>query len=248
MHEDHTTVFPFFHYGYKEDEHLVATAVFLHRTTRSVETTLTPFYSFSTTRNKATSLEAVGPVVPLYFRYRDKDIHKSSVALLPLYYHSSSPRGVDWLTPLFGRFEEYGVSRTYWTLPTLLVSTDTHGWEGDLLPLAFIGRSDQSAHAVLAPLLWDFATPKGRMTIAAPLYVRLADSTDDSITQVTGNTLYMQKRVAGGIDWQFHVVPVVSYGGMPNGHWWNFLYGLAGYTHDTDGTKTVRAFWLPIKG
>ena len=33
---------------------------------------------------------------------------------------------------------------------------------------------------------------------------------------------------------------------MPNGHWWNFLYGLAGFTHDSDGSETVRAFWLPI--
>jgi hypothetical protein len=52
--------------------------------------------------------------------------------------------------------------------------------------------------------------------------------------------------VAGGIDWQFHVIPLVSYGGVPNGHWWNFMFGLAGYTHDSDGSETVRAFWLPI--
>ena len=42
-------------------------------------------------------------------------------------------------------------------------------------------------------------------------------------------------------------MPLVSYGAMPKGHWWNFLFGFAGYTHDTDGSKTVRALWIPIK-
>ncbi|MGO8997514.1 MAG: hypothetical protein ACLQVI_29715 [Polyangiaceae bacterium] len=246
VHEDHLTVFPIFHTGYKEDETLFATAVYLHRTTPTVETTLTPFYSFSTTRNQSTRLTAIGPVIPLFLHYHDRDIGKTSVALIPFYYHSRSPRGVDWLTPLFGRFEDYGVSHTYWVAPTLLFSSDAHGWEGDFLPITFFGRSDQNTHAVVAPVFWDFATPKGRTTIAAPLYVRLADTTDDSILQVTGNTVYIQKRVAGGIDWQFHVVPLVSYGGMPKGHWWNFMYGLVGYTHDTDGSETVRALWLPI--
>ena len=244
--EEHTTVFPFFHIGHKEDETLFASPLYLRRKTRSVDTMLTLFYSHATTRNGSTSLTAAGPILPLYWRYRDVDIDKSSFALVPLWYTSDSPRGHDWLTPFFGKFEEYGVSRTYWAIPTFLFSTDTHGWEGDFLPVAFFGRSDQKTHAVIAPVLWDFATPKGRTTIVVPLYVRLADSTDDSIIQVTGNTVYIQKRVAGGIDWQFHVVPLVSYGAMPQGHWWNFLYGLTGYTHDSDGSKTMRLFWLPI--
>jgi hypothetical protein len=245
--EEHTTVFPLFHLGHKEDEHLVATALYLRRTTKSVDTMLTPFVSYSTTRNGATNLRAIGPIVPLFWQYRDRDVNTSSVGLAPLFYHSTSPRGVDFLTPLFGRFEEYGVSKTYWVAPTLLFSSDTHGWEGDVLPLAFFGRSDKASHAVLAPVFWDFASPKGRTTVVLPLHVRLADATDDSITQVTGNTVYLQKRVAGGIDWQFHVVPLVSYGGMPHGHWWNFLYGLVGYSHETDGTETLRALWLPIQ-
>jgi hypothetical protein len=245
--EEHTTLFPLFHYGHKEDEHLFASALYLRRTTKSVDTMLTPFASYSTTRNGATRLRAIGPIVPLFWQYRDFDVHQSAIALLPFYFHSDSPRGVSFLTPLFGRFEEYGVSKTYWALPTLLISSDAHGWEGDFLPLAFFGRSDQSSHAVIAPILWDFATPKGRTTVVLPLHVRLADSTDDSITQVTGNTVYLQKRVAGGIDWQFHVVPLLSYGAMPHGHWWNFLFGLAGYSHESDGSETVRAFWLPIQ-
>ncbi len=248
--ESHTTLFPLFHYGFKDDEKHEALFVipgYLRRTTTAVDTMLTPLFSHSSTRNGSTQLYAVGPVLPLIWSYRDKDIDQTSFAVLPLVYHSHSPLGTDWLTPLAGRFVTYGVSRTYWVFPTFVLANDTHGWESDLLPFAFVGRSDKSSHAVLAPIFWDFASPKGRTTIGAPLYWRFADSTDDSVTQVAANTVYLQKRVAGGIDWQFHVIPLVSYGGVPRGHWWNFLFGLAGYSHDTDGTQTVRALWIPIK-
>ena len=147
---------------------------------------------------------------------------------------------------MFGRFEDYGVSRTYWALPTILVSLDQHGWETDVLPLAWVGRGEGTSHEVLAPIFWDFATKKGRSTAIVPLYWRFADSTDDSITSVAGNLLYMQKRVAGGLDTQFHVIPVFSYGTVPRGHWWNVLFGLAGYSHATDGTETTRILWIPI--
>ena len=248
--ESHTTLFPLFHYGFTDDEKhetLFAVPGYLRRTTTTTDTLLSPFASHASTRNGATQLYALGPVLPIIWSYRDKDIDQTTFAVLPLIYHSHSPLGTDWLTPLFGRFVNYGVSRTYWAFPSFVLSNDTHGWESDLFPIAFIGRSDKDTHAVLAPIFWDFASPKGRTTIAAPVYWRFADSTDDSITQVAGNTLYMQKRVAGGLDWQFHVLPFVSYGGVPRGHWWNFLFGLAGYSHDTDGTRTLRAFWIPIK-
>jgi hypothetical protein len=248
--ESHTTLFPFFHYGWADDEKhetLFAVPGYMRRTTTTTDTMLTPLFSHATTRNGSTSLTAVGPIVPLLWYYRDKDINQTTWAGLPLIYHSQSPRGTDWLTPLFGRFEDYGVSRTYWVLPSFVVSNDVHGWSTDLFPLAFVGRNEKATHAVLAPVFWDFANPKGRTTITFPVYWRFADTTDDSITEVAANTVYIQKRVAGGIEWQFHVVPFVSYGEMPNGHWWNFLFGMAGFTHDTDGSKTVRVFWIPIK-
>jgi hypothetical protein len=252
--ESHTTVFPLFHYGWKDDEthaSLLVVPGYLHRRFKGTDTTLTPLISTSTTRNGSTSLLAVGPVLPLVWNYHDRDIDQHTWATLPFFYHSSSPQGLDWLTPVFGRFENYGVSRTYWTFPTIVVSLDTHGWESDVYPFAFVGRSEtpteRKSHAVLAPIFWDFASDKGRATVVAPLYWRFADSTDDSVTQIAGNLIYLQKRVAGGIDWQFHVAPFVSYGEVPHGHWWNFLFGLAGYSHDTNGEEHVRIFWIPIK-
>ena len=161
------------------------------------------------------------------------------------YYGSSSPKGTTFLLPLFGRFETYNVSRTYWVFPNLTVSRDLDGWETDLHPLIYIGRDKSSSHTVLAPIFWDFANPKSRTTIGFPVYWRFADTEAGTITQITGNTLYREKRAPGGTDWQFHLLPLFSYGQSPQGHWWNVLFGLAGY--DRDGaTSKIKAFWIPI--
>ena len=42
-----------------------------------------------------------------------------------------------------------------------------------------------------------------------------------------------------------HVFPAFSYGETPNGHWWNVLYGLAGYTRRGDFAQ-IRTLWIPI--
>jgi hypothetical protein len=77
------------------------------------------------------------------------------------------------------------------------------------------------------------------------VYWRFAESQNNSVTQVAGNTLYMQKRVPGGLDWQFHLLPLFSYGESPTGYFWNVLFGLAGYTRD-GARATVRALWIPF--
>jgi hypothetical protein len=243
--EDHTTLFPLFHYGYSPDKSLFILPGYLRRVTRTADTMLTPFYSRAETRNGATSLTAVGPVVPIVWNYRDSDLGVHAWALAPLFYTSDSPAGHDWLTPLIGRFESYGESRTWWVFPTLTFSTDRHGWENDLHPLLYVGRNDNSTHTVVAPIFWDFANPKGRTTIGFPIYWRFADSGDDSVTQLAANTLYIQKRVAGGRDWQFHLLPVFSYGESPAGYFWNVLFGLAGYSRD-GARSQVRALWIPF--
>ena len=72
--EEHTTLFPFFHYGYSEDESLFVLPGYLRRTTKTVDTMLSLVYSHATTRSGATSMTAAGPIVPLWFDYHDKDI------------------------------------------------------------------------------------------------------------------------------------------------------------------------------
>ncbi len=243
--ESHTTLFPFFHYGTSDDETLFILPGYLRRVTKTVDTMVTPFYSHSETRSGATSLSVAGPLLPLYYHYTDRDTGLRTWFVAPLFMQSSSPEERAFLTPLMGRFETYGVSRTWWFLPTAVVSTDQHGWEADLHPIFYTGRSDQSSHTVLAPVLWDFASPERRTTIVAPLFWRFQDNTDSSITQVAGNTLYLQKRVVGGIDWQFHLLPLFSYGEDPQGYFWNVLFGLAGYQREGSYSR-IRAFWIPI--
>ena len=77
-----------------------------------------------------------------------------------------------------------------------------------------------------------------------PLFFRFAD--DNTVSQVALNTYYHSKKVSGGSEWEFHFFPIFSYGQSPTGHWWNVLYGLAGYTQEGTMTK-MRALYVPIK-
>ena len=134
---------------------------YLRRVTRSSDTMITPFFTLATTRNKSTSLTMVGPIVPIYYRSTDIDIGYSATGIFPFFYNSSSPTGRTFATPLFARSESYNVSRTNWFFPTIVTSTDTKGWEVDIHPIVYLGRSERSTHTVLAPILWDFASPEG---------------------------------------------------------------------------------------
>lgn len=243
--ESHTTLFPLFHYGYSPDKSLFVIPGYLRRVTKTTDTLLTPFYSHLTTRKNSTSTTFAGPLVPIYYRDRDFDIGYSALGIFPFYYGSSSPKGRALLTPLFARIEDYNVSRKYWVFPNLTYTRDLGGWETDIHPIVYVGRDQSSSHTVVAPVFWDFANPKGRTTIGFPLYWRFADTTDGTVTQVAANTLYRERKVPGGTDWQFHLLPLFSYGQSPTGYWWNVLFGLAGY--DKDGaTSKIKALWLPI--
>jgi len=244
--EHHTTLFPLFHYGKTDDSSLFVVPGYLRRVNPVSDTMLTPFYSYAATRKDSARFTAMGPILPLFFNYTDRDIGLHAWAVAPFYYQSHSPKGHDFLTPLFGKFETTGISRTWWAFPSFTVTTDLHGWESDLHPLVYLGRSDRSSHTVFAPVFWDFANPRGRTTVGFPLYWRFADTSDDSVTQVAGNTLYMQKKAVGGTDWQFHLLPLFSYGQDPTGHFWNLLFGLAGYQRSGEYAR-IKAFWIPIQ-
>jgi hypothetical protein len=247
VNEEHTTLFPLFHYGRTPDTSLFILPGYYRRVTRDADTLLSLVYSHAETHHGATSFTAVGPGVPLVFDYHDRDLGSHAWAVAPLFYTSDSSIGHDWLTPLVGRFQTYGESTTWWVFPTLTLNSSTHGWEGALHPLVYLGRSDDSVHTVIAPFFWDFANPKGRTTVGFPIYWRFTDGQNDSVIQVAANTLYTQKRVAGGIDWEFHLLPLFSYGEDPGGYFWNVLLGLAGYSRHGTSTQ-VRALWIPLNG
>jgi hypothetical protein len=243
--ERHTTLFPLFHYGYTEDTSLLVLPGYMRRKTASSDTMLTPFFSRATTRNGSTRFNAVGPVVPLFMNYADADTGLKWTSIMPFFFHSESPRGYTWITPLAAHARSYGESRTTWVFPTVVTSSDTKGWETDIHPLVYLGRSGTSAHNVIAPLYWDFKGQGGRSTVGFPFFWRFADYDTGSVTQVAGNTLYLERRVRGGTDWSFHILPLFSYGREPEGYFWNVLFGLAGYTRRGPDAY-VRALWIPF--
>lgn len=243
--EFHYTLFPFFHYGRSPEQSLFIIPGYLRRVTKSVDTLITPLFTHSTTRNNSTSLTMVGPVFPLYYRKTDIDVGYSAFGLFPFYYGSHSPKHTTFAIPLFARSEEYNVSRTFWFFPNVVYDRSITGWEVDVHPIVYVGREKKDTHTVLAPIFWDFASPKGRTTIGFPLYWRFADTADGSVTQIAANTLYREKKAVGGTDWQFHLLPLFSYGQSPQGSWSNLLFGLLGYDHDGPVTK-VKFLWIPI--
>ncbi len=244
--ETSRTLFPFFSYAQSDERTRLILPGYYRKTTPTADTMITPFFAHATSRSGSTELTTAGPLVPMYWKYTDKDLAYSSFGIFPFWWSGAGPAGDAYFTPLFAKSETYGVSRTYWAFPNIVVQKDAKGWETDLHPLVYLGRTTESSHTVIAPIFWDFDNKKSRTTVGVPAFVRYADHTDDSVVQVAGNTLYMEKRVAGGKDWQFHVLPVFSYGENPSGYFWKVLFGLAGYTQEGP-TSTVHALWIPFQ-
>jgi hypothetical protein len=237
--EDHYTLFPFVHYGYEGTSHLLVTPLFVSARGEKGESTFAT-WGYARYRGRTT----FDLITPLYWRYTDPDIGLWRTMITPLVYLSSSPRGYETgVFPFYFHKKREGLSETTWITPFFRTSHEITGWETDILPILFLGRTYESTHTVVAPFFWDYASPHGRTTIAFPLYWRFAD--DDSVSQLALNTYYHERRVGSALDWEFHFFPAFSYGETPDGHWWNVLFGLAGYTRRGPVAK-VRALWIPF--
>ncbi len=238
--EAHTTLFPLFHYGYKGTERTIATPLFVdHIDDEGAHTFATPLYARHRGRTE------LDMFTPLVWSYRDADINLERTLVFPFYYRNVSNRSDDIaLFPFYGHFERHRIYEEHWITPLFRHRTDLTGWETDLFPLFFMGRENRSTHLVAAPLLFDFASPKARQTVIFPFYWRFSDQT--SVNQLIGNTYYQEEKVSGGTEWQFHLFPLFSYGESPQGHWWNVLYGLAGYTREGTMAK-MRIGYIPFE-
>jgi hypothetical protein len=202
-------------------------------------TIVTPLYSRYRGR---TSLDLAGPIVPIFMHYEDPDIYKESWLIGPVY-TSHDPTGYSLLTPLFGHWREYGVSRSTWIFPTFHHTTTTDGWSFNIHPLLYVGREGATAHNVLAPIYWDFLGAKKRTTIAFPVFWRFRD--EEGITQLALNTLYLERPSSKGPNWDFYFLPIVHVGEAPNGGSWDVLFGLVGYKRE-GSYKQLKLFWIPI--
>ena len=239
--ERHTTVLPFFHYGHKGDSWLFASPLFVAARGEKGESTFATWL-YARYRGR-TELDMV---TPLYWSYRDPDIGLSRKILFPFLYSSTSPRESNQaFFPFWAHFERYGVSETTFITPFFSHTTDLRGWSTNVYPFMYVGRNALETHFVVAPFFWDFASPKARTTVAFPVFWRFSD--EKEVTQLVGNVYYHEKKLkSGGLDWEVHIFPAFSYGETPNGHWWNVLYGLAGYTRQGTAT-TIRTLWVPTK-
>jgi len=237
--ETNTTVLPLFHYGTKGTAHTLVTPLFLHRTGEKGEQTFATYF-YARHRGR-TELDMYTPLV---WDYRDPDIDLERLVVLPFYYRNTSPRSDDIAVfPFYAHFHRYGIYNERWVTPLFRHRTDLTGWETDIFPVFFMGKKNNDTHLVVAPLIWDFASPRARQTVVFPFYWRFTDQKE--IHQLVGNTFYYEEKVKGGSDWQFHFFPLFSYGESPTGHWWNVLYGMAGYTRDGTMAK-MRVAYIPF--
>ncbi len=236
---DNITLFPFFHYGYKGNSHLLITPLFVEAESEEGADTFVT-WGYARYRGR-TELDMI---TPLFWWYRDPDIGLDTKLLFPFYYQSTSPRVDDLMIfPFYAHFKRPGLSESTWVTPLFNYNTSVTGWSTNIYPIFFAGRKYEDTHLVIPPIYWDFATPKSRTTVVFPLFFRYADK--DSVDQLVLNSYYSEQKVAGGKEWEFHFFPAFSFGASPTGHWWNILYGLAGYTRDGTMSK-VRALYIPI--
>lgn len=234
-----TTVFPFVHYSESDGDRLLATPLFFDRTGADGSHT---FGTYLYGRHRGRT--EVDMFTPLVWLYRDPDIQQSTVGVFPFFYKNTSNRSDDLaIFPFYGHFKRHGLSDSHWVTPLFNYESNVSGWSTKVLPVFYTGRSNDSTHFVFAPLVWDFASPRSRQTVVFPVFWRFADQ--KGVTQVIGNTFYFEEKTAKGTEWQFHLFPLLSFGGTPDGHWWNLLYGLAGYTREGTMAK-MRLGYVPI--
>lgn len=235
----HTTVFPLFHYGHEDQSWLLVNPLFLmNRGDKGERTFVT--WGYARYRGR-TELDMI---TPFFWHYRDPDAHLDEKLVFPFYYSKQSPReSTVALFPFYAHKERFAISETTFITPFFQHSHDLTGWSTNIHPVLYLGRSNKQSHTVIAPVFYDFVGTESRATVAFPFYWRFSNLT--STTQLVGNVYYSERKVQTGLDWQIHVFPFFSYGETPRGHWWNVLYGLAGYTRDGANT-TVRTLWIPI--
>jgi hypothetical protein len=237
--ERHTTLFPFFHVGHKGDSSLLINPLFAYsRSELGYQTLIT--WGYARYRGK-TELDMI---TPLFWHYRDPEIGLDQKLLLPFYFSRTGPReDTQVFFPFYANIERKGLSQSTWITPLFEHTTGLRGWSTNIYPLFFFGRDGFDTHSVIAPFFWDFATRSSRTTIGFPIYWRFAQ--DNHVSQLIGNVYYSERRVRQGLDWQLHVFPLFSYGETPDGHFWNVLYGLAGYERRGSMTR-LKTFWVPI--
>jgi hypothetical protein len=244
--ERYRTLFPLFHTGEGPGTKTLALPGYVSHVTPTSDLVYTPLYTRSDTQTGARTLELAGPVVPLWFRYRDRDLASDTWGLMPLFATHASASSRGWYTPLAAHHVREGYGSTTFVAPTFELQLNHDGWAANLHPLVYIGSKGEASHAVVAPLYWDFDDAESRSTVAFPLFWRFENHVEGRVSALAANVYWQERRVAGGVAKQSHVFPITSWGTSPDGSFWSVLYGLAG--HEREGANhTARALWIPFR-
>ena len=154
--ERHTTVLPFFHYGWKDDAWLFANPLFLLGRGDKGESTFVT-WGYARYRGR-TELDMI---TPLYWRFRDPDTGLDQKLLFPFLYSRTSPRESSQVFfPFWGHFERYGISETTWITPFFQHTHDLRGWQTNIHPILYTGRSGYDSHLVVRAVLLGFCQPR----------------------------------------------------------------------------------------
>lgn len=239
--ERHTTVAPLFHYGTNPKRKLLVTPLFVHE--NPVQKGHNTFVTLLYARHRGeTELDMF---TPLYWQFRDERIGLRRDLLLPFFYRNKSPReSTHTVFPLFSHTLRFGISSSLWITPLFHQKNHLRGWSTSLHPLFYFGKNGHNRHRVAVPLYFDIQKLQSRSTVIPPLlFVRAKGR--DTLTQLVGPVLYRERKYSNGKEWQVHLLPFMSYGQTPNGHFWNLLFGLAGFEREGPNT-TAKVLWLPI--
>jgi hypothetical protein len=238
--ERHTTLLPLFHYGYKGETNLFITPLFLSQTQENGGKS---FVTWGYARHRGPS--ELDMITPLYWHYRVPSIGLDRKLVFPFLYTNTSPReNTVVFFPFFSDSERFGISKSTWVTPLFNYQTNQRGWSTALVPLFFWGRKDESHHRVVAPIYFDFESRVHRTTVGFPLFWRFASP--NTTSTIVANVFHRERRHPAGNEWEFHILPLFSVGGSPDGHFWNLLFGFTGYSRK--GTaSTMRLFYLPVE-
>lgn len=219
----HTTVLPFFHHEAGPEGFTLVTPLFGYSRRQNSRTFISWLYQ---QHRGETNWDAVAP---FFLSSRTPSTGAHTEAFFPLFYHRYTP-----------------TTNAWWVLPTAHYERSGNDWFFNFYPILFAGRSGRTRHTVVAPLYWDFENEEtgSRTTIFAPLFWRFA--TQDSVTMLAGNVLWMSAVRQGVRSYEWHVLPLFSYARpRPEDVSWNVLFGLAGYRRS--GThRQIRVLWIPI--
>ena len=199
---------------------------YIRRVTPTADTMITPFFSRAR-RGKGLDVahrRRPDPADLPQQRRRGRGLRRPRH--LPFYFRLVEARRDRRSPPLYGTVESYNVTRTHWVFPNITYTRDTDGWETDVHPLVYPGAARDSSHTVVAPIFWDFASPK------EPHHGRLPRSTGASPTRAARSPRSPATRLtrAPGLGRHGLAVPpppAVLLWREPAGYWWNVLFSLA---------------------